>query len=134
MWLFTSIFKVATTLADARDAVLGVADRRTEAVATYLKRIAQTTEDMQRELVAHRAPYEQAARLRACSADFASIVGDVLPVDHEIVIVEDFAEFDTADELLRIYHHPDYGRAVAVEISEAVGVFRGLADALRARV
>src|SRR5213083_25282 len=134
MWLFTSIYRVANTLANARDAVRGVADRRTEAVAAYFERIAATTEEMQRLLAEHRAPHEQVARLRTCAADFVGIVGGLLPDEQVQLMAEDLIEFQSAEELLRIYHHPDYGRAVALEISEAIGIFRGLADSLRARV
>src|SRR5436305_1251630 len=75
MWLFTSIYRVANTLANARDAVRGVADRRTEAVAACCARIAETTEEMHRLLAAQRAPRQQGAGHRRCTADFVGIVG-----------------------------------------------------------
>ena len=134
MWFFTSIFGLANSLAQARDTLLAVADRRTEAVANYFERVAQTIEEMQAALADGHPPYEQVARLRACSADFASIVSGLLPDEQAQWLAEDFALLRSAEELLRLYQHPEHGHSIFFELSDSKGTFRGLADALRARL
>jgi len=111
---FTSILPFAKTLNEFGDKLRLMKKERREAVAVYLEKIAQTIDGAASSLKEGKPPHEECAKLKICAKQLSM----------------DLDCFGPSEELLESYQ--DFQECMEIELSEASGNLKALADTLRA--